>query len=128
MAYYPNGNNNEPNPNYIPPASVKRSTLIRICESDDWMVDYDRERGMYRVSYFEDGHFKNEYWFDCYEERELGSDEVMLHLYWKTFIRGAAELIEFMRKNYRDGIYPYDMTNILKEFCKQYGDLIELNK
>ena len=44
-------------------------SLIRISESDDWIVDYDRERGMYRVSYFEDGHFKDEHWFDCFEER-----------------------------------------------------------
>ena len=47
-------------------------SLIRISESSDgWVVDYDRERGMYRVSYFEDGHFKDEHWFDCYEEKEL---------------------------------------------------------
>ena len=46
-------------------------SLIRILESDNWIVDYDRERGMYRVSYFEDGHFKDECWFDCYEEKEL---------------------------------------------------------
>lgn len=70
MTYYPNGNHNEPNPNYIPPASVKKGSLIRISEGDDWIVDYDRERGMYRVSYFEDGHFKDECWFDCYEEKE----------------------------------------------------------
>ena len=43
-------------------------SLIRISESDDWIVDYDRERGMYRVSYFEDGHFKDECWFDEYKE------------------------------------------------------------
>lgn len=46
-------------------------SLIRISESDDWIVDYDRERGMYRVSYFEDCHFKDEFWFDAYEEKEL---------------------------------------------------------
>ena len=46
-------------------------SLIRISESDDWIVDYDRERGMYCVSYFEDGHFKDEYWFDCFEEKEV---------------------------------------------------------
>lgn len=46
-------------------------SLIRISESDDWIVDYDRERGMYRVGYFEDGHFKDEHWFDCFEEKEL---------------------------------------------------------
>lgn len=45
-------------------------SLIRISESDDWIVDYDRERGMYRVSYFEDGHFVDDHWFDCFGERE----------------------------------------------------------
>lgn len=49
-------------------------SLIRISESDDWIVDYDRERGMYRVSYFEDGHFKDECWFDCYEDKELNEE------------------------------------------------------
>ena len=101
-------------------------SLIRISESDDWIVDYDRERGMYRVSYFEDHHFKDEHWFDAYEDKELGSNEVMLHLYWKTFLRGAAELMEFMRKNYRNGIFPSEMTDILKEFSKQFGELKEL--
>lgn len=46
-------------------------SLIRICYSDDWFVDYDRERGMYRVSYFEDNHFVDECWFDAYEEKEI---------------------------------------------------------
>ena len=44
--------------------------LIRISESDDWIVDYDRGCGMYRVSYFEDNHFRDEHWFDAYEDRE----------------------------------------------------------
>lgn len=102
-------------------------SLIRVSESDDWIVDYDKERGMYRVSYFEDNHFVDEHWFDCYEERELSSNEAILHLYWKTFIRGAAELAEYMRGNYRNGIYQSDITDILKEFCKQYGELKEIN-
>lgn len=102
-------------------------SLIRISESDDWIVDYDKERGMYRVSYFEYNHFVDEHWFDCYEERELGSNEDILHLYWKTFIRGAAELTEYMRKNYQNGIFPSEMTDILKEFCKQFGDIKEIN-
>ena len=102
-------------------------SLIRICESEDFFVDYDRERGMYRVSVFKDNHFADEYWFDCYEERELSSNEERLRLYWKIFLRGAAELIEYMRKNYTNGIFPSDMTDILKEFCKQFGEIKELN-
>lgn len=46
-------------------------SLIRISESDNWIADYDTERGMYKVSYFEDGHFVDQYRFDCYEEKEV---------------------------------------------------------
>lgn len=46
-------------------------SLIKISESDDWIVDYDRERDMYRVSYFQDNHFVDEHWFDAYEEKEV---------------------------------------------------------
>lgn len=102
--------------------------LIRVSESNDWIVDYDRERGMYQVSYFKDGHFVDEHWFDCYEERELKSNKDILYCYWKAFIRGAAELIEYMRKNYCNGIFPSDMTDILKEFCRQFGEIKEVNK
>ena len=44
--------------------------LIRISENDDWVIDYDPERKMYRVSKFEDYHFKDEYWFEAYKETE----------------------------------------------------------
>lgn len=49
--------------------------LIRIDVSDYWIVDYDKERGMYRVSYFQDNHFQDEFWFDAYEDKELGIDK-----------------------------------------------------
>ena len=45
--------------------------LIRISESNDWIVDYDREHDMYRVSYFEDNQFVDEHWFDAYEDKEV---------------------------------------------------------
>lgn len=45
--------------------------LIRISESDDFFVDYDKDRGMYRVSVFSDNHFEDEYWFDAYEDKEV---------------------------------------------------------
>ena len=45
-------------------------SLIRISESDNWIVDYDTEHGMYKVSYFEGGHFVDQYRFDAYEEKE----------------------------------------------------------
>lgn len=47
------------------------NNLIRISINNDWIVDYDRSRGMYRVSYFQDNHFVDEHWFDAYEEKEV---------------------------------------------------------
>ena len=46
-------------------------SLIRICESEDFVVDYDPDRGMYRLSTFEENHFQDEYWFDAYRETEV---------------------------------------------------------
>ena len=42
-------------------------SLIEIANSDDFVVDYDPDRGMYRVSIFKDRHFWDEFWFDAYE-------------------------------------------------------------
>ena len=33
---------------------------IKIKEDSDWIIDYSPTTGRYRVSYFEDGHFKDE--------------------------------------------------------------------
>ena len=45
--------------------------FIRILEKDEWVVDYDREKKKYRVSYFEEFHFCDEIWFDAYEDKEV---------------------------------------------------------
>ena len=39
----------------------------RIQEGEDSIVEYDKERGMYRVSFFEDNHFVDDVMFDAYE-------------------------------------------------------------
>jgi len=48
----------------------KPEDIIRIDTSEDFVVDYDKSRGMYRVSIFEDSHFCDEFWFKAYEERD----------------------------------------------------------
>lgn len=58
-------------------------SLIRISESDNWITDYDTERGMYKVRYFEDGHFVDQYRFDCYEEKEV-TNKIKLIGYLET--------------------------------------------
>ena len=45
--------------------------FVRILEKDEWVVDYDREKKKYRVSYFEEFHFCDEIWFDAYEDKEI---------------------------------------------------------
>lgn len=47
------------------------SDLIRILETEDWIVDYDKENKKYRVSYFNGNHFVDEIWFDAYKEKEV---------------------------------------------------------
>lgn len=50
---------------------ARHPDVTRIHVSDDFIVDYDKSRGMYRVSTFEDYRIKDEYWFDAYEEKEI---------------------------------------------------------
>ena len=44
---------------------------VIVFNSEDFIVDYNKSGKMYRVSVFEDCHFKDEFWFDAYEEKEL---------------------------------------------------------
>ena len=94
-------------------------SLIRISESDDWIVDYDRERGMYRVSYFEDNHFKDEYWFDCFEERELSSavrEEIASAVEDKmTYMCGCRNCIEKITMIIKGDVKPFESQ------CKNCG-------
>lgn len=52
-------------------AKLSDMDVVTISYTDDWVVDYDKSRGMYRVSYFQDNHFVDEHWFDAYEEKEV---------------------------------------------------------
>lgn len=52
-------------------AKLNDMDVVRTHDSDDFVVDYDKSRGMYRVTIFKDGHFWDEVWFDAYEEKEV---------------------------------------------------------
>lgn len=41
-------------------AKLSDMDVARIHDSDDFVVDYDKSRGMYRVTIFKDGHFWDE--------------------------------------------------------------------
>lgn len=51
---------------------MERYNWVRIEETDDWIIDYDPEHREYRVSYFEDNHFKDEVIFCEYREAAGG--------------------------------------------------------
>ena len=34
--------------------------IVRVFDGEDFVVDYDKKRGLYRVSVFEDGHYVDE--------------------------------------------------------------------
>ena len=38
----------------------------QIAETEDFIIEYDKSRGMYRVSYFQDNHFVDDVIFDEY--------------------------------------------------------------
>ena len=129
MTLYPNGSNKKPNPNYVPSASVKSNALIRTSKSDNWIVDYDKERGQYRVSYFEDGHFKDEYWFDCFEEKELPPIEQYMHDYASVYFRGASAFMQYVQKYYENDVevvVPPPLEYLLVKFCEQFGEVREV--
>lgn len=105
-------------------------SLIRISESDDWIVDYDRERRMYRVSYFEDGHFKDEHWFYCFEERELQPIDKHMYDYASAYVKGASEFIQYVDDCY--GMWvpvsAFEMRDMLKDFLKCIGTVKEISE
>lgn len=41
----------------------------KVLDTDDYEVDYDKEKDAYRVSIFKDLHFQDEFWFDAYKEK-----------------------------------------------------------
>lgn len=101
-------------------------SLIRISESDDWFVDYDRERGMYRVSYFEDNHFRDEFWFDCYEEKEVGVKDISQPIkkfekhddaWWCGHCPRCGHILGYNNED-------KDMNN-RKQYCWKCGQLVE---
>ena len=67
--------------------------VVTISYIDDWVVDYDKSRGMYRVSYFQDNHFVDEIWFDSYEDKEVDDR-----------IEKIIDRLEELKVNFKEGL------------------------
>lgn len=100
--------------------------LLRISESKDWIVDYDTDRGMYRVSFFEGYHFQDECWFDAYEEKEIGVKDVPLPIkrvgewWWEGHCPRCNQYITY---NFENG-YEQGYRN---HYCWKCGQLCDFN-
>lgn len=94
-------------------------SLIRISENDDFVVDYDRERGMYRVSVFDNGHFWDEFWFDAYEEKEV--DDRVEKIIQKLEVL-KKDFTEHLTK-YHKTISPYGMEAFLSRLIEWIKEL-----
>ena len=61
--------------------------LIKVFENDNFVVDYDKDNKRYRVSYFEDYHFKEECWFDEYEEENKTLQQILNEMEPPTLLK-----------------------------------------
>lgn len=44
--------------------------FVRIAEYNNWIIDYNDDINMYRVSYFENNHFQDECLFFAYDNNK----------------------------------------------------------
>lgn len=106
--------------------------FVRILESDDWIVDYDKEKNKYRVSYFEDFHFVDEIWFDAYENKEV--DKIELEKDHSIFPKVPEP--EVVTEHWFEGLMKNKTKKEIQRFseevlanrnnnCYKYGQLIE---
>ena len=86
--------------------------LIRIVESDNFFVDYDKGTGMYRVSVNKQDRDITECWFDAFHEEVVN---------WESFASGAVALMNYFHDYYKgaEPIWPSEMEWILEEFLKE---------
>lgn len=101
-------------------SKISDMDVVRINVSDDFVVDYDKSRGMYRVSVFEDGHFKDEYWFDAYEDKEIRK-----HGYWKLFDNCSNAGVYCSVCNKKVYKEHYANVKVKSKFCPNCGAIMD---
>lgn len=96
-------------------------SLIRISESDDFVVDYDKDRWMYRVSVFNDNHFVSEYWFDCYEEKELSKKEIPMRVHREKYFYGTIAHCPICKKQLTE----WASKMLCDNYCRVCGQALD---
>lgn len=113
----------------------KPENIIRIeSNSKDCVVDYDKERGMYRVSIFDDDHFWDEFWFEEYKEKSLSEEasnsilETLSSSKIKPYsheskMQAESKLDEIIHKRKRiNEIKDYKVCCTCKHFCDDWHE------
>lgn len=101
-------------------------SLISIAESDNFLAEYDRERGMYRVSFFNEGRFQDEIWFDAFFENKKLLEKI-----------NAVPIIKIKKSAWDAGYCPkcaslvkynYSDERIRKrQYCWKCGQLVDFD-
>lgn len=98
--------------------------LIKIYENDNFIVDYNKDRGMYRVSVFEDNRFWDECWFNAYEDEKTDTRDVPTPIkridkyWWHGYCPRCNEYIYY---NFDNG---YEVGH-RKHYCLKCGQLCD---
>lgn len=67
--------------------------MMRVLENENFVVDYDKEKRIYRVSYFENGHYKDEVCFDACRDSSKDFPRCSVgDKVWYTYFRKEPEL------------------------------------
>ena len=94
--------------------------LFRISENDNFIVDYDKDRSMYRVSVFIDNHFLDEYWFsEKTDTRDIPTPIKRIDKYW--WHGYCPHCNEYIYYDFDNG---YEVGN-RKHYCLKCGQLCD---
>ena len=93
-------------------------SLIRISESDNWVVDYETDSHTYRVSYFEDGHFVDQCRFEPYKEECYSMQKTLNARGCKVF-KNAADIENYTFEQ---------IKNAIDDFNRMTADLAKSDK
>lgn len=108
--------------------------LLKICLSDNFEVDYDRSRGMYRVSICKNGYSQEEFWFDAYGDTEIPSKEIPIPVkrllgeendysesWWHGYCPSCGKLLSY---NFGNGCE----KGLRKHYCFNCGQLCDFDE
>lgn len=97
-------------------------SLIRISESDNWIVDYETDSKTYRVSYFEDSHFVDQCKFGEYRVEDYSLQKALSTRDCKVF-KNTANIEDYTFEQIKAAID--DFNKMVAESAKSDKEMYE---